>query len=562
MTYTVIGHPEENLKRSLGRLGYWWLRNFVVYGAGSVRGQPLHFGPERVGELLRLYALGLTGRRLYKTAFLSKCKGSDKSGFGGYLSLFEAFGPCRFAGWADGGERYSFLGKTYKYRPGEPMGRPVVEPLIRCMATEEGQTGHVYDVALMNCQSGPLSELGIAAFDGYIQGPNGETILPSTSGATSKDGGRETFVLMDETHLWTTPRLKSAYRTVKRNQVKRPLEEQWLIELTTMYSPGEGSIAEETYALAESIAAGKVKRPNLLFMHRYAPLPEDQFDNEPAVRAAILEAQGEASEWLSVDDTLTAIYDTREPLRDSIRYYLNSLAGSATAWLSFNQIEAVKTTDRLKPGDEIALGFDGSLSDDSTALVACRLHDHLIQYLHLQECPEGAEGRIWSVDQDAVDAAVDMAFSEFQVKAFFADPPYYQDRVKVWEERYADQLIPYTPQNPIAFWTNRETAMVRAVELASTILLNKGAQIADQPSLLRHFRNARVGKRRGGDLIFKEMKGSPKKIDLAMASVLALSAAVHAETSRYRPKDKKDVNAGLLTTIDPSMLIPRFVKGR
>ena len=54
MTYTVIGHPEENLKRSLGRLGYWWLRNFVVYGAGSVRGQPLHFGPERVGELLRL----------------------------------------------------------------------------------------------------------------------------------------------------------------------------------------------------------------------------------------------------------------------------------------------------------------------------------------------------------------------------------------------------------------------------------------------------------------------------------------------------------------------------
>lgn len=103
--------------------------------------------------------------------------------------------------------------------------------------------------------------------------------------------------------------------------------------------------------------------------------------------------------------------------------------------------------------------------------------------------------------------------------------------------------------------------MARAVELATTMILNKGAKLADQEDLLRHFRNACLGKRKCGNLIFKEMKGSPKKIDLAMASILALAAAVHAETSRYQPRSKKDLNAGLISSVSPDMLIPRFSKG-
>ncbi|WP_329575839.1 hypothetical protein [Streptomyces sp. NBC_01361] len=42
------------------------------------------------------------------------------------------------------------LGFEYVYEPGEPMGRPVKVPYLRIMATEEGQTGNVFDTIHFN----------------------------------------------------------------------------------------------------------------------------------------------------------------------------------------------------------------------------------------------------------------------------------------------------------------------------------------------------------------------------------------------------------------------------
>ena len=193
-------HPQERLTRSLGRLAYWWLRNFVVYGDGAVFKQPIRFGPERLGELMHMYALDERGKRLYNHVFLSKPKGADKSGFAAYVGCFEVAGPARFAGWAKGGETFEYLGKKYTYRPGEPMGRLINQPRVRCLATEEGQTGLIYDTILTNFKDGPLAELNAATFGGYIELPmlNGGRVDPTTSGASSKDGGRDTLVLADE----------------------------------------------------------------------------------------------------------------------------------------------------------------------------------------------------------------------------------------------------------------------------------------------------------------------------------------------------------------------------
>src|SRR5690606_15951761 len=144
--------------------------------------------------------------RLYDSAFLSRPKGCDKSGLGGRFALFEALGPCRFAGWAEGGETYEDpwgLGFQYVYEPGEPMGRHVTAPFIRCMATEEGQTGNVYDTVLLNLtdEDAPLSQIpGLDAGLTRIYLPGGGEIRPSTASSASKDGGLETFVVFDETH--------------------------------------------------------------------------------------------------------------------------------------------------------------------------------------------------------------------------------------------------------------------------------------------------------------------------------------------------------------------------
>ena len=563
MPRTIIKHPKDNLRCSLGRLAYWWMKTFVVYGPGAVRGQPLNFGPERLSDLYHMYALDPdTGGRLHSSAFLSKCKGADKSGMAGYLVCFEAVGPCRFDGWAQGGETYTFLGHTYVYRAGEPMGRSVLEPVIRCMATEENQTSNVYEVALFNFQEGPLAALDVAAFDGYIETPGNGKIYPSTSGASSKDGGRETFVVFDETHLWNIPRLRRAYSTVKRNLTKRPLEEPWYLETTTMYAPGEESVAEKTYELALKIQEGKTRSTRLLFIHQYGMIKKDDIADEVKLRAALDEAAGEAAAWLDANATIhDHFYDPREDLRDSIRYYLNALEGAAASWIEYAVIEELTVDEVFEPGDEIALGFDGSLTGDSTALVGVRLRDNLVQVLHLQEAPlDPKEAKLWSVDKGAVNKAVHSARETYTVKAFFGDPPFYQDEMADWQKLFGDEIAPYTPGNSIMWWTSRKPQTAKAVERTTTLFKTRGIKLSRNPALIRHIQNTRVWPRPEGDLIGKELKNSPKKMDISMAMVLGVEAAAHARTYVPKEKKEKDVNHGLIAKVPLEMLVPG--KGR
>src|SRR5690606_17002077 len=153
----------------------------------------------------------------------------------------EGLGPCRFAGIAEGGEVYKDpwgLGFEYVYAPGEPMGRPVRTPFLRTMATEEDQTGQVYDVIHYNLTEGPLAEAMNRKDDAGITRillPERGEITPSTASAASKDGGKETFVVFDETHLYITPELRRMYRTVTRNLGKRKkIAGTWYLETTTM----------------------------------------------------------------------------------------------------------------------------------------------------------------------------------------------------------------------------------------------------------------------------------------------------------------------------------------
>jgi hypothetical protein len=46
----------------------------------------------------------------------------------------------------------------YVYSPGGPMGRRLVHPYIRCLATEETQAGNTHDVIHTNLAEGPLGE--------------------------------------------------------------------------------------------------------------------------------------------------------------------------------------------------------------------------------------------------------------------------------------------------------------------------------------------------------------------------------------------------------------------
>jgi hypothetical protein len=545
MPRTLVRAPEHDRLRSLGGAACEWIEYFVVHGPGAVQGMPVTLGDEFAGYVMDAYALDHRGRRLYDHGFLSRPKGSNKSGFGAMLGLFEALGPARFAGFAKGGERYEDpwgLGFSYTYAPGEPMGKPVHVPIIRIMATEEGQTGNVFDTIYFNLTDDEalLSQIpGVDPGRTRVYLPFGGEIIPSTASSASKDGGRETWVCFDETHLYNTPELRRMYKTVTRNLVKRKATtETWFIETTTMFAPGEDSVAEVTFREAELVLTDKKRRgrQRLLYDHRWGECSD--LTSEEMLTAAIREAFGEAIEWNDIPAILDEFYSLRADPADSRRFFLNAETSSSDSWIEAREWDACKAPEKsLQPRDVVTLGFDGSLVEDATCLVACRVSDGHLELLHVQEKPDNLPVHVeWRVDEDAVDAAVAAAFKQFRVVGFFADPAGWQSHLNKWHAQWAKQLkAKVTNGRPLEFWMSRGTAVVQALDQFH--LAVKGQQVSYTPAedrldekranaviLRRHILNCYRKPTRVGLQVRKEYPKSPRKIDAAMAAMLAFAA--------------------------------------
>jgi len=550
MPRTLVRAPNHDRSRSLGWLAIEWMEFFVVHGRGDAAGMPVVHGDEMAGFIADCYAVDEAGRPLYDSAFFSRPKGADKSGLGSRFALFEAVGPCRFDGFAEGGEVYEDpwgLGFRYVYEPGEPMGRHVRNPFIRVLATEEGQTGNVYDSIYYNLtdEDAPLSAVGADAGLTRVYLPGGGEIRPATASSAAKDGGLETWVCFDETHLYTTPELKQMYRTVTRNlrKRKRTAGGTWFLETTTMFAPGEESIAEKTYDLAEQIQDGRARRHRLVIDHRWGEC--EDVSKADQLRAAILEAFGEAIDWQDIEGLVDEFYDTRNEEADSRRYFLNARTDAKGAWVSLvDWAECAAPTVVVADDEMITLGFDGSVNDDSTALVGCRVSDGHLWLIECWEKPIGPAGKDWQVDTEAVDIAVTLAMEKYRVVGFYADPAYWQSYVTAWHSRYGAKMrVRASPTRPLEWWTSRPTQMVRALSRlhgavgAHTVTHDGGAV------LTRHVGNARrrlAGKI--GVVIGKEHPKSSRKIDAAMAATLAYEAradAVALGLARVRKKRRR-----------------------
>lgn len=618
----------KDRQRSLGRLAVWWIETFTLIGRGDAKGMRIRHSPEYFQFIIDCYALDRNGRRRFGQVFLARPKGCNKSGFAAEIAMFEAFGPCRFAGWAKGGETYTFLGKTYTYRKGEPMGRPVKSPLVVCLATAEEQTGEVYDTIYYNCTEGYLRFLagdGMDAGKTRILWPKtGMEIRYSTAAARSKDGGLQTFVCFDEVHQYNNKRLRDLFDIMTQNLTKRGVAaDPWYLMTTTMYQPGEDSVAERAFKTAHDLMEGRLRGwEDLLFDHRYADLALDDFADDEKLEHAIYEAYGSAMKspdgkdyiflpdgrmvpvspdgrsaegwslrdegvepgpskygWCDLRRTVKKILDPAYDPNNAIRFYLNSLASAVDAWLTEDMIKshavhrdivdkAIASRDLnqlndawqqvVSDTDEITLGFDGSVSDDSTALVGCRVRDGMLFLIKLEQKPDGPQGAKWRVDRDSFDGRVRWVFNHYNVVGMFADTDEWEPYIAQWELDYGDRLQVYPRSNGshIRFPMNgykrdvmSELKTMRAAFNEPMRTVSKydepdvtNIQLFADPRLIDHFRNGRRKDRPEGYLVFKETQNSPHKIDAAMAGLLAyrardiyLGATVSGEEESFAP---------------------------
>jgi hypothetical protein len=523
---------------SLGWLVVKWVETFLRHGPGDVQGDSIRLDPELYRFVVGCYTLDeRTGRRLYDEAALFRPKGRAKSELAGMIAVAEAFGPVRFGHWAEEGEETSW---GYKFTAGDPVGRPVRYPFVRCLATEEGQAGHTYANVAFMLDTARAEHPDV--FSGADIGKDwqsssrvliagGGEIRPSTASSAAKDGGKETFAVADETHLYVQRELRDMFGVVQRNTVKRSGAEGWMLQTSTMYAPGEDSIAERTHTAAE-----RGELPDVLFDHVGAgdtDVPD--LDDDPAVDAALDHVYGPFAAIMDRDRIKRSLRDPRADENTQRRYFLNQRRSGAAAWLNVATAwDPLAAPGRAIPdGAMITLGFDGAWTRDAAALIGCAPADpeHPGSARHwftvgLWERPAGPRGIGWMVPQEDVDQAVRAAHTRWRVVKHYNDPSLYAGWIAGWAQEFGEKTVLRVPQS--------FTRMHPIVGAATDAIINGELTHDGDPRLRSHAASAHrhygvslrtvVPGQAPPFTLRKESPDSVRKIDAAVAGCLADAA--------------------------------------
>jgi hypothetical protein len=309
---------EPSLKpfRSLGFYAVAWIENFLVHGPGDVQGQAIELDDEFAAFILKAYEVDESGARKVRRAFLSRSKGRSKSGLAAMIECFEALGECRFDHWAEPGEVSDW---GYEFEPGEPVGRQLTYVECLNVATEESQAGNTYDAVYFMLNSATCSMELLERFGRLDVGlsrinlPDSRGFIEPVSAANeSKDGGKSTFIVADETHLWMPPQAG----------VKRKQSSGWMLETSTMYAAGENSVAEGTHDHAKELESQGRRDGRLLFDHRQAS-DHWNLDKRPERIKALKEAYGPAAAWMDLEAIADYWDDPQASEAEFRRFWLN-----------------------------------------------------------------------------------------------------------------------------------------------------------------------------------------------------------------------------------------------
>lgn len=332
----------------------------------------------------------------------------------------------------------------------------------------------------------------------------------------------EGMVPTHNTHRLTLPRQKEAHRTMLANLPKRKIADPWALETTTAPAPGQSSVAENTMDYAKQVLDGAKANSRLFFFHRQATDGKHDLTTRAGVRAAVLEASGPVAGWSDVEGIVDQWDDPTADRAYLARVWLNMLVRATESAFDPLRMKALAKPDHVvKPKAAITLGFDGSLTDDWSALVATEVSTGF-QWVVGWWNPASEPTR--EIDKQKVDVAVAKVFHDYTVVRFYVDPPYWKDELAEWQGRYGEKVV-------IPWYTYRTRQMAAAV-LAFDTAIRDGSYLFDGDDLfVAHVGNCRRLEHNemddGGKPIWtvqKETPYSPHKIDIAVSAILSREA--------------------------------------
>jgi phage terminase large subunit-like protein len=526
-------------ERTLG----WGVINWMVQYLRNPRDITKPFVPtlEQIRFLLWWYAVDGRGKYAYRNGILRRCKGWGKDPLLAAMCLAEMCGPVHFGRFSTAADVRKGLAK----REGDPIGRPRPMPWIQVAAVSQDQTNNTFRMFPALISPKLKDEYGLDVNKTVIYGRDGGLIEAVTSSPLAMEGKRPTFVVLNEIQWWLeTNSGTDMYGVIKGNITKQASAGGRFLAICNAHRPGENSVGEQLWDDYQAVQAGTKADTRVLYDCVEAPAdtpipePPSEADDEEgwkryeAELSALVHglevARGDAK-WLSIEDTMASILEDRKT-SESRRMYLNQVNAAEDAWITPQEWESDlirDTTLTLLPKDRITLGFDGSKSDDWTALVACRVSDGALFLIKAWD-PSKYKGE--EVPRDDVDREVHAAFARYDVVAMRADLKEFEAYVDQWSAKYGRKLaVKATPGHPIAFDMRGQTKRFALDAERFQAAVFEGTLRHNGDKLLKiHVCNAHTYPVVFGQDVLvsirKASKDSSRKIDAAVCAVLAFGA--------------------------------------
>ena len=454
----------------------------------------------------------LSGTFIYRTGVMQRLKGHGKDPLAAVLCLVELVGPCLFSHWENG----------------LPVGKRNPAAFVQIAAVNQSQTRNTATLfpSLMTEKFTVEYQVKSGAEITYAMG--GRVRLEAvTSSYRSLEGGRSTFILLNETHHWVTGNNGiKMYETIDGNATK--MSGRYLA-ITNAYLPGEDSVAERMREAYDKTVEGKAVDVGVMYDSLEAP---SHAPMDPKVLPVIIDMVRGDSVWLNIQQIMKSILNGTMAISRSRRMWLNQIVAEEDALYGPKQWDSLAVETELHAGDQIVLGFDGGKTDDATALVAIRVRDRVAFPVGIWEKPDGPQGENWEINRELVDSVVHETFNLYEVQGFYADVALWESYIAEWEKQYAEGLAVKAHGFSSIGWDMRSSLKIvtRAHErLMRSVFDGKVFHNGDR-TLRRHALNARRRSNNYGISFGKESRESPRKVDAYAAFLLAFECLHDLET--------------------------------
>lgn len=532
-----------------GPVGARFIQRSLVHGEGDVLGEDIRLLRFQHYALNRIYEFDPdTGRLIHDTILWVMPKGNGKTETCGEIANVEVQSPLAPLR----SPKVTLSAASWK------QANELLNASQLAITGSEESPGHLAD----------RFQRGLHLLDDKIITPEGGRIVRLAAVGGTADGGKETCHLGDELHEWTGERAERMWtvkgrslrkrivirgtcarcllelvpvrggppkhkdRSIDRDHAALPIRGGLQIGITTVgddptvITENPATLLGRLWRKGVAIAKGEIEEPGFLFMAWQAEEGLD-LDNDHDLEQAILQANPAAGyaikadakvpqPFLSVDEKVRSIRDITVPRAEGERYDLGWWSQAPNSWMPLrNWTALVHPTGLILPPQRTKVygGFDGSKSRDSTGIYGCTEDGHIFEWEVWERPPNVTEG--WQVPHLDVDRSMREFFAYFTVVQLQMDPPRWETELETWMEAWPGRIL--------AFETDVYQRFAPAVgRFTDAVLAEKPTITHDGGVVLtRHIANARTKETRWGIVITKEHKDSPRRIDAAVAAVLA-----------------------------------------